>query len=141
MKLIKSAIILGMLAISATGFAKLKDANITLNGGPINPGQTLTIPTDKLVQSGIYSVMCTVSDPNNAKNPVILSVVAPWGMTNIYLNGNLKGQMSAQFKLPQVTNSLMFSTVGQTASLAITNLDQNDTVTVNNCVATPVIDK
>jgi hypothetical protein len=92
-----------------------------------------------LVPNVNYNVVCKLTDPNNKSNKAILAVTGGrYGGGEISLNGKSVGVGTSQFSLPQVENTLSFTNVYTGSDMTITNSDQTDSVTVSNCVATPV---
>lgn len=143
MKLNKNIIFLAAFSMSCASFAgNLKSSNISLDGGgTLKPRESLSISLDKLVAGGSYHVTCKITDPNNQKNKVSLVVsdydsMSPMGGGRIVVNGSeISSGGRAQVELSQVSNVVEFFNVWQNNYLSFTNLDQDDSVTISDCVA------
>ncbi len=129
-------------------FARMAVSNVGLQGGIITPTDHLDISLKKLVVGGRYNVQCTIVDQNNATNPVVITVAVtqstPLGYDgqngDILLNGTNIGYTAGtngptQAHLPAVKSILEVDSTYNNNVLTITNLDQNDTITVSNCTA------
>jgi hypothetical protein len=144
-KSLLSTTVLSCLFCAATGFASVATPNITLQGGPISPGASLAISLAPLVSGVTYNVYCPqVTDPNNAKNqaPIAISSSNIAGGPNVlinFYNGYKTANNNLQVYLPTVTTYFEVDDVigGQANSISVINADQNDSVAVGNCLASP----
>lgn len=131
----KFTLVISGLILSTSIFAgnTLKNSSINLNvSGVIKPHETLTIATDKLLNDVGYDVVCKIKDPNNAKNPAYIK------MTGTYYYNEVNGwPCYDQAKLDQVNNTLVMGYISNYTPVTITNIDNDDTIEVENCVATP----
>lgn len=125
-----------------TGSAKTPIINL-VDRVVVAPTQTYKLSMQKLAQNGIYNVYCTIVDGNNSANKAILAFSAD-GVSgangDYYLNGQSIGPivLNIQYTLPQANNSFKATKIYQwNNSLNFTNLDQTDSVELDNCIATP----
>ncbi len=126
-----------MLVINFSGYASLKNSNITLIGGSIKPHETLVISLSPLLPNVSYNVLAKINDPNNKKNKVILKVLQEddgGSMTAFFVNNVLVA--GPQFRLTQVDNTVILRVWNNINPITITNLDDTDYVTVT-ATATP----
>lgn len=119
----------------------IKKLEYCVRGGVVKSKETLSLSLDKLVAGGSYHRVCKITDPNNQKNKVSLvfstfGAVMPTGTGRITLNGSEVGMGQAQVQLNNVNNIVEYFNMYQQYALAFKNLDQDDSVTVSDCVAT-----
>jgi hypothetical protein len=118
--------------LSATSFAETKSSDIQLGGGSIAPRATLKLALDKLTPLVFYKAVCHITDANNLKNQAYMKFSLP-------VNVNKTPNMLEQVKLTEIDNTVEIEWVTtMDKSIAFTNLDQEDTVVVDHCVATPM---
>lgn len=139
MKLIKFFLVISIGLFTAfNSFANLKNSSISLGGGTVSPRETLTISLDKLVSVGSYNIVCQITDNNNDKNKVMMLFSVANSIAGVQLNGRYIGATPAQSKLNK-TNTVVFPEIASRyGSLMFSNMDQDDSVKVESCVATPV---
>jgi hypothetical protein len=137
----KVGFVLVALVLSVSVFAgnnKLRSSSMTLASGTINPRESFNIATNGLMKDVNYNVVCKINDPNNKKNSAYIKVdlgdTCFWSNISAVLNGSFLG---SQGKLTQVDNVLEIMNVKNDSTLSITNLDQDDSISVGSCVATP----
>lgn len=120
------------------------NGGIYLGSGTAAPTKTLEIPLGALTPKVPYNITCTITDPNNLQNKIILvartKYTIPFGVGDFYLNGKDvgRGDGFAQFQLPQIKNT--FEATKQfhlCKSLNFINSDQDDSVSVS-CYAVPM---
>lgn len=139
MKLLKAILLVAVCVLSSTSFAA-QNSTIPLGGSTISPKQAFTLPLNKLLPNAYYQVVCKITDNNNQKNKVVMSLAA---LTQgalpsmISLNGSQVGGGSTQITLPQVTNTVEFTYLTQKDAISFTNLDLDDSVIVSDCVGSP----
>lgn len=138
MKFTKLGLLVAGLFLSSAILAgnTLRSSSISLGGGTVKPGETLSISTDQFIGDAKYDVVCRIKDTNNAKNHAYIrfSYWANYEAQHNKMNGR---DVSTQAKLDQVSNLLELSPVTRNTSIEITNLDKDDTIEVESCVATP----
>ncbi len=142
-KMIMFSAILTTLCTTQISIAAPQASTIFLGGGTIAPTQTLNIPL-KLVANIAYTLSCNINQPNYMNNKVIIRVAgSDTSITIGYIKLNeteASAYQNLQAPLSKANNSLQIDTVAisnpKTASLSITNADQDDTVTVTSCSAT-----
>lgn len=131
----KVGLLCSALLLSSSVFAaNLKTSLITIQGGVIKPRETFNLITDKLVPNVDYTLTCKIKDANNGKNAAYIKINSFSWWPSYDLNGE---QFYGQVKLNQVDNTLTLSNVDTYSSVSITNLDNDDTVELVSCTATP----
>jgi len=133
-----------LLACSAANASMFGSADVVkLGGGEVAPRQTLELKVSALIPYVSYRITCDITDPKNAVNPVVMAFMVLSGTSpgTIFLNGVRLGYPS-QSKLTKINNTFLLEGYSQEGhdsyrSPAITfiNADDNDSVTVSNCVA------
>ncbi|OGT35360.1 MAG: hypothetical protein A3F11_01815 [Gammaproteobacteria bacterium RIFCSPHIGHO2_12_FULL_37_14] len=144
----KKLSILSSIFLASFGMtiAAHSSSTIPLEGGNIAPMKKISIFLQKLVPQVKYNVSCNIHDENNQENQVFIYVdVMATNSNEITLNGKLIaiGEGGGIGKLSKVDNQLIANSLtnwGRTDSaLEIQNLDHLDTISVDNCIATPAL--
>lgn len=142
-KILIASLLLACSAANASMFGSPDVIN--LGGGEVAPRQTLKLDVSAFIPIVKYNITCDITDPNNTKNPVIMafgpSMNVGTGVGWFVLNGIRMESYQAQAKLTKVNNTLLMAGVSNfpynhvQPSIAFTNADTSDSVTVSNCIA------
>ena len=147
---IHSIVLLTALMGVGSAFAdtkSLKSGGVTLTGGKIAPASELVMPLTTLMKLIKYTIQCKITDSNNAANQVVIGLsgdlipgCASSSLGSISMNGTFVDINQAQVTLPGVNTMIEMTPVsaGCIQSIVFTNADQDDTISVDSCVATPV---
>lgn len=142
---LKLASILFLMSIPAISFAMAKSSIIDLTGGVAKPKSNVTIALDSLLRDVSYTVQCTIRSDGVSNQPTDIIRAGSNSVTfpiTYILNGQDINSRS-QFKLPTKSDAdfqaLYVEWTGSPYKFAITiyNDDDQDTVTVSKCTATP----
>ena len=128
--------LLSSLLLSSSVFAA--SGAVELSGGSAKYRELITINTNTLASDTSYYLQCRiVSDRFSGKGHSDLQVFKQ-GDFHVIVNGvdtsTTDGAASVKFPL----NSLIASGVRNGNVIKVRNLDRYDTITVENCVATPI---
>ena len=127
--------------ISTTAIASTLSSNVNLSGGGIvSPATQMNIPLTGLVPSATYSVICylTTTVPF-----IIVKLGSSFSentstVSSYSLNGNVvtQGELSPGENTAVIVGNFASPSTGY---ITLTNLDQNDSFTVNSCFGTAVL--
>ena len=134
-----AATILSLLVGSS--IAAPQSSAVHFAGGEINPTKQLEISLSKLIPDINYNLTCNIIDANNAKNQVTLYFNSNDTLINETPMLNEKQfYEGTQQKLTRVQNILYISEIvispaAKNPLLLFRNADQDDSITISNCVA------
>jgi hypothetical protein len=132
--IIHISVLSALLFVSVPSLA-IESSDIPLEGGGIvRPQETVSITLDKLTPNIYYRVTCVVSDPNNAKDQVVMKLSA----MEAYAIGIYPPV--GQARLIQIGPVTFDNITTDYQSIKFTNLDQHDMVRVEQCKASPMAD-
>lgn len=144
----KKIILLFALLLSVSAYARVQDTPpIPLQGGDVPPGGTLKINLSPLKNCALYNIHCDIINSNRANEvyPIVLSFFFEYYAPNSVLlngikilqSGSSTTGISYQGELTSEKNQL--DAIQWTACynnyFIITNFDNSDTATVQNCYA------
>jgi hypothetical protein len=137
----KKLILSLFLIISSTSVLASFSPSINLpGGGEVKPTKSVSIPLKGLVAGAMYNIICYV---NATQSFTVVMLGSNFGKgEGEILSYNLNGKKGIQHQLNLGDNTAL--TVGKftepaSASVIYANLDQDNSFTVNNCFAYPVI--
>ncbi len=128
-----SQCLLAAIALSS-GIVEAKGSDVTFPGGVINPTGSFIIPLNKLVSGISYDLICKIENKTNDKITFSIFPYYSWQ----YLDGKY---FQYQTALPSGKHELKIEYVGRsddypTATIKITNADQDSPIIVEGCKAT-----
>ncbi len=144
--LLSAVIIAGFALSSSMAHADvvMKSGRVSLTGGTIAPSSSLDVGLAGLNAKFRYDIECTISDANNAANPVVIGIDSVYYtagssmLGEIFFNGSRVGGGSLQAALPGTKTLLEIHSISPYAQgITISNSDLDDSLDVSNCSAVP----
>ena len=129
------------LVVASLAFAKT--STVKLNGvGTVAPTATLKISLDPLIVSASYNLHCKIINNNTVPVDMLFSAQDGnnyMGYSDYVLNGKLieTDQGAVQPGISSLTNHGVYSG-GPGNYLTFTNLDNSNSLLVNDCYAVPI---
>lgn len=139
MMTLRQKIFFSALMISLTSLTYARESVIPLDGGRVRMNEIIAISLDRLVANVRYNVMCTVISTNESSQGFNdIRVYASSGHPQFRVNGKLL-EAHGQINIPTDSpNVLIVSELYKDSNyIFIQNLDQTDTIIVDNCLAEP----